>query len=380
VYTADSNPEFVEVDSASLNLESGSGNWAARIGVLRVFVNRSIDDDGNQSNASNDDSAYVKALYFRDANGENNHAVLYLQDNHSIQFPAKLQTRLVSVASGDSLDSSVVTVYGNVEADSSHDNFIHLLPASYRAVPSMNKAIYSPGDVSSTDWLETFTLEFWLTIIGEVPSEYVGHSLLLDQSASTFSSISSLAISHNYNPSSYAGSALPTDNLGGDLAFFPSENYNKAFSLGQSSSSEKNCWLIFETNQTKVYGVPTVPLTLGKLSALLYGPGIIVGSTDNAINYSIFGAHSVSGSDQFRLVKTTADGIEIPTQYISYKLKFRDVPVVSGETVLWNNLAGGAGYSSSNSSNLIAYEFDQTYGATNGSYRDTITVSITSIN
>ncbi len=143
MYTADSNPEFVEVDSASLNLESGSGNWAARIGVLRVFVNRSIDDDGNQSNASNDDSAYVKALYFRDANGENNHAVLYLQDNHSIQFPAKLQTRLVSVASGDSLDSSVVTVYGNVEADSSHDNFIHLLPASYRAVPSMNKAIYS---------------------------------------------------------------------------------------------------------------------------------------------------------------------------------------------------------------------------------------------
>ncbi len=129
-----------------------------------------------------------------------------------------------------------------------------------------------------------------------------------------------------------------------------------------------------------MYGVPTVPLTLGKLSALLYGPGIIVGSTDNAINYSIFGAHSVSGSDQFRLVKTTADGIEIPTQYISYKLKFRDVPVVSGETVLWNNLAGGAGYSSSNSSNLIAYEFDQTYGATNGSYRDTITVSITSIN
>ena len=40
VYTADSNPEFVEVDSASLNLESGSGNWAARIGVLRVFVDR----------------------------------------------------------------------------------------------------------------------------------------------------------------------------------------------------------------------------------------------------------------------------------------------------------------------------------------------------
>ncbi|MDD3163547.1 MAG: hypothetical protein PHO44_04430 [Sphaerochaetaceae bacterium] len=205
-YDAETSPFFMEVNPSTLSVSSGTGTWASLIGTLEVQVNRSIDtkNDQSASKPEDDDSAYVKVLYFRDNDTTHNKAVLYLEEDPNVTFTAYLYTKVASVHSGNSLIATPVKVYGNLASNQSKDYFTHLLPAAYRSTDNKGIAIYSPGTVKEDAWLDDFTVEFWLVIDGAVSSDYDGKDLYIDQEKSSFSSISTLAIGHNYKPQSFS--------------------------------------------------------------------------------------------------------------------------------------------------------------------------------
>lgn len=140
---------------------------------------------------------------------------------------------------------------------------------------------------------------------------------------------------------------------------------------------------MFEEGTTAFSTIPSNPVTLGKVTALLYGSAIVVGSSNNSIKNTITGAHNPeSDPTEFRLVKTLSNGIAVTGLYIKYNLSFRGLPVTSGEEVIWSGLYGGASYSSRtpNSGDLVASGFDDAKGKAEGTYKDTITVSVTTVN
>lgn len=382
-YTAETNPFFVFTSAANKAGEAGK-SYAALLGTIDVYVNRSVDSGNDQSAArpEDDDSAYVKALYFRDPDDGSNKAFLTVEGVPGVSLEAHLYSKLIDIESGKSAiisDAVDVSDPVNHEPDRSQDYFQHLLPAFYRQQETGGNAIWSSGRVGEDAWLKCFSVQIWLRLEGNW-SQYKGRNLYIDPARSSFSSISSLAVCHNYNPSKEGGSVIPTTNLGGDLAFFPSSFYNRPIPIGKpSDAEEKDCWLIFSPDTVEFTTLPGTPIRLGTISALIYGNSVDYVFSNNEIEYTISGLHSEEGSKEFRMVKTSISG-DVNSRYVTYRLKFRDLEVTSGEKVSWKGLKGGASYSISNMGDLVAYDFDGRNANVPGIYADTITISVTAVN
>jgi len=231
------------------------------------------------------------------------------------------------------------------------------------------------------------TVDLYLKITSDVPQTVVGHSLTVEPSQTAFSSLDNLAACHNYNPNRYGGSKVPTNNIGGDLAFFPSEHFNKPIPIGTPvSPTEVNCWVTFIANNLELayddlagYDTVANSVTLGTASVLIYGSNIAPNGSYQ-VNYSVSGknCNPSSAGTEFRLVRYLGGTDTQDTgSYITYKLNFRGLSVTNGASVSWTGLTGGTTYSQTNTGTLKAYGFDSTHGTKPGRYCDTITINIT---
>lgn len=377
-YSAEAAPHFEQRSDINASGESGA-SWCALVGTLVIEVNRakSYDYDGNVSTPANDDSSFLSALYFRDIEEGKNKATLSISGGGTAE--ARLYTRIASAASSATvLNQACVDISDPSNFATGRDDvFRHLLPAFYRNGAA---CVWSPGSRNGSDeWLQTMTLEFWLKITAN-GSACEGRTVSVDPLLSSFSSMSTLAFCHNYNPSRYGGSICPADSLGGDLSFFPSANYTKSMPVGeQPDPAEVQCWVLFEKTQTDFSSIPEGDAELGAFSVLLSGPSVD-GRSDCSIEYSMTGLHSAEGSEEFRIVRTDGKGTYDERSYVTYRLTFRGSPVVSGRTETWPGLHGGGSNSPYNRAALTATGFDGSSAELPGLYSDTVTLEVTAVN
>lgn len=401
VYDAETDPYFTKDN----NLDSDA--FVAHLGSIKVYVNRSESVFGN----SDDETAFFRALYFNEMNEEANRAVLQISGSDQY-VEAHLFSKISSIYQPNNLDSTSVDLYTeSIVTGNTSDQyrfFLHLLPASYRTGTGSANAIKCPGNPDDTGDQWVLTVELYLKIMPSAAASQLdedeGSQLVIDPQNSLFSSLDTLCFSHNYDPASFGGSIVPTNKLQGDLAFFPSQHFNKPIPVGHQDPGAVNCWVTFTPNNLDLDldtifpnagSSSSVVSNLGTASILLYGSAF--GSTTvstNSIKYTITSKNAGNTqTDNLKLIRLrSGTTIQDTENYYSYKLTFKksngsktdtsvtDEYIVSGKEYTWSGLSNGTVFSQNNVAVLSATSFDRTNATAPGLYSDTITISVTSVN
>ncbi|MDD2232945.1 MAG: hypothetical protein PHT39_08255 [Sphaerochaetaceae bacterium] len=349
-YTAVTEPYFTNTEHTSLFGDS----YVAKVGSMKISVIRDVSEYYKHYYVD-DSGSYLKGLYFRETDETKNRAVFSATgtDGKVYYLQADLCSTVSDVWNGNAV-SGVVDLYESSIVHGSKDDYLLILPSRlldesissispkdvyYTAgeeydyypwdmTPSYPTSItlYCPdaGRVNYKSYgLSTLykanpaeqyvlTVDLYLKIISDVPQVVVGSSLSVEPTKSSFSSLDNLAACHNYNPNRFAGSKVPTNNIGGDLAFFPSDHFNKPIPIGTPvSPTEVNCWVTFVANSLELdyddlagYDTVAHAVTLGTASVLIYGSAIS-SSGSYQVNYSVSGKNCNPSSPEieFRLVR-----------------------------------------------------------------------------
>jgi hypothetical protein len=370
-YDAETNVYFTNTEYTS----SFGSTYVAKMGTLTVTVSRkdaASTNDPNSSDGVNDEGAFIRSLYFRNSTATD----LAILKNGGKSF----QANLAAVLNYGNTNYSPVNINERQNVIGAQDVFKHFLPEIFLDCAN-NATIRCPGSYH-TGGGTVCTVTFFLCYDDtQNAADFVGNTYTVDQSNSSFDSTSSIAVCHNYKPEKFAGSIVPTANMKGDLAFFPSSEYNKKIAFGYVPTDPTvNCWVQFhQITPTIDFDDITSSSTYNISNAwvLVYGSGVTEGESGYSVTYSITDSDGsdTNGFRADRTMGTTKD----TTNYIDFDLSFGGISITRGKEYTWSGLKGGTTYSESNNRVLTISNLDTTNALKYGIYKDTLTVTVTAV-
>jgi hypothetical protein len=386
VYEAETSPYFTNSDTYF------PSSYVAKIGELQMTVTPTSETE-NVNGTSYKYSDYLRMLYFHNSASQNI-ATLVSRDGTDLSFTAHLMAVVTCFNNATTTISynHVVDVTENSASPLVHQGtMICLLDKAFLNTPSGPTGAIDLRNITTTTQFMTVT--FYLKCMESDASPYINHQFYFDTTkVLSFSSTDSLSIYRNYG--NFEGTNLSTvSKLAGDLAFFPSDHYNKPLSFGAPPSGQTNvlCWVQYDTLKKK-FDLPSqtstsIPIT--KANVILYGSGVDLSKTYK-LHINVKDTNG-SATDGFRLLRVNGSSFDS-----SYKFDY-DVSLVGatnsplkdendntpstinwGQTYTWSGIIPGNNPGTDrNWASLAITNIDKNQCTIGGTYRDTLIITVT---